>query len=163
MFNLRYTQAEAEQNFLRSTGLFSLALGSYLLMGLITKFFDLFKKFHNNAIIIGFFVVVGILVFAFLIFSFFAVINDGLEIRKRTFLRFRFDDEYVSSLSKNSDSFAVNIGMACLLFTNFFSNKERDIFGISTLTVEDHSALILSIMFIAYSIPILSSYWKRDE
>lgn len=163
MSNLRYSQAEAEQNFLRSTGFLSLAIGSYLLLGLTSKFFDLFKKFHNNAIVIGFFVVVGIVVFAFLIFSFFAVINDGLEIRKRTFLRFRFNDEYVNSLSKNSDSLAANVGIASLLFTNFFSGKDRDIFGISILTVEEHSALIAGIMLVAYSIPILSSYWKRDE
>jgi len=163
MANLRYSQAEAEENFLRSSGLGALAVGLYLILDVVTDRYNIFKEFRGNIPLIGVIVVLGITLFGFMIFTFLSSIHNGLEMRKRSFLSFKFEDEYVASLENKAKVFSYSVGVFCLFAAIVLTDKDRYFAVSTTISISDFSRIVLSMMSLAYALPILSSYWKSDE
>lgn len=163
MANLRYTQAEAEENFLRSSGLGALTVGLYLIFDVVTDRYNIFKEFQSNIPLIGVIVVFGITLFGFMIFTLLSSIHSGIEMRKRSFLRFQFEDEYVASLENKAKVSSYSIGVFCLFSAIFLTDKDRYFAVLVTISISDFSRIVLGCMSCAYALPILSSYWKRDE
>jgi|JI9StandDraft_2_1071091.scaffolds.fasta_scaffold120834_2 hypothetical protein len=163
MANLRYSQAEAEENFLRSSGLGALAVGLYLILDVVTDRYNIFKEFQGNIPLIGVIVVLGISLFGFMIFTFLSSIHSGLEMRKRSFLRFKFEDEYVASLENKAKVSSYSIGVFCLFVAIVLTDKDRYFALLATISISDFSRIVLGCMSCAYALPILSSYWKSDE
>lgn len=160
MAKTRYSEAEAEANFLRFSGLNSFALALFLSSDLI---YPWMKKIGVDVYLIGVYGALGVLVFGLLIYSFIAIIQVGKDMRRRSFWLFRFEDEYTDSLSKRAQVFSLSITMTCLVLAHAFSSPKRDYLGLSGVSIYDFSTALVSIGFLTYSLPILLSYWKKDE
>lgn len=160
MTNTRYTEAEAEANFLRLSGLNSFALSLFLSADLV---YSWMKKIGADGYLMGIYTVLGILVFSLLIYSFIAIIGVGKDMRRRSFWLFRFEDEYTDSLSNRAQIFSLGMVTVWLLFGVGFSKPKLDFFGLSEMSIHDFATITVSIGLLSYSLPILLSYWKKDE
>ncbi|MFC0348934.1 hypothetical protein [Undibacterium danionis] len=141
----------------------TLAVGLYLIINVVTDRYNIFKEFQGNIPLIGVIVVLGIALFGFMIFTFLSSIHSGLEMRKRSFLRFKFEDEYVASLENKAKVFSYSIGVFCLFAAIVLTDNDRYFSVLATISVSDFSRIVLGCMSCAYALPILSSYWKNDE
>lgn len=160
MANTRYTEAEAEANFLRFSGLNSFALSLFLSADLV---YSWMKKIGADGYLMGIYTVLGILVFGLLIYSFIAIIRVGKDMRRRSFWLFRFEDEYTDSLSNRAQIFSLGIVTVWVFFVMFLSKPKIDFFRLSEMSIHDFATITVSLGFLSYSLPILFSYWKKDE
>jgi hypothetical protein len=163
MAHSQYTYAEAEQNFLRFSGILSCTMGLNFMSDAVFSVYNPFQELTSNIALMAGIGLLSVLFSCFAIYAFYAMTKSGIEMRKRSFLRFKFDDEYVSNLSKSAEAFAGGIGAFCLFVSVVMTHKSHSSSALSSISIHEFSRLILGVTMVAYSLPILASYWKRDE
>ncbi len=160
MANTRYTEAEAEAKFLWFSGLNSFALAVFWSNDFVHAWME---KIGAEKYWFGVYMVFFALVFGLLIYSFISMCTVGKSMGKSSPWGFRFKDEYTNALSNKAQIFSLGVIMLCLLFVMFGSKPKHNFFGLAEISIHDFSTVLLSIGFLTYSLPILLSYWKKDE
>ncbi|MBC3881798.1 hypothetical protein H8K35_11080 [Undibacterium sp. LX40W] len=160
MKSQKYTQAEAEQRFLYFMGLNSISI-SFVLSGdfLLSNAQILLGTKMGTTL--GF--IVGIAAMIILIYSFAEGIANGMDMRKRSFLHFRYDDELNQEISNKSYRGAFDASMMCAMLIFILSNENSNFIAQTTLRTHHLIGFILSTACLAYGLSIVTLIHKNHE
>lgn len=160
MSNSRYTQAEAELSYLRGSGIMSFSLALILSGDIVSS---LMKKMGVPEYFFIIQILLGVLAYGLMFYSFVALSRAWNSMEDKSGWGFRFKDEYTNALSKKSYIFSLGMLTGWMFFVMMFSKPKIDFFGLSEMRIHDFATITVSLVFLSYSLPILYSYWKKDE
>lgn len=160
MKNLKYTQAEAEQRFLYFMGLNSIAIalvlsGDFLLSSA--------QQILGAKIGTTLGIIVTIATLIILIYSFAEGIANGMSMRKRSFLRFQYDDELNQEISNKSSKSAFDASMICAMLIFILSNENSNFIAQTTLKPHHLIGFVISTALLVYGVCAITLIHKNHE
>lgn len=161
MTNRRYVEISAEESFLRRTAFTTFAIGTSLLL----DFF--YQRMQNvmkaNTFMLPLIMLLAVVLFFAVIAGFVSSLSIGAKIRKRSFLGFTYDDEYLNYVAKTASAIS-SYAIYFVLGLTYIATKEHlDTTWQISLSLNDYTKLALAIMSLAYASPIFFLLWKKDE
>lgn len=160
MANTRYTEAEAEAKCLWFQGLLFLSLGVFWTNGFV---YDWMEKIGAAKFWFAIYMLFFASFFGLMIYSLISSIKIGKLMGKRSPYGFQFKDEYTNALSNKAQIFSLGVTMLCLFVVMYGSKPKFNFFGWAEMPIHDFATAMLSIAWLSYSLPILLSYWEKDE
>lgn len=160
MKNIKYTEAEAEQRFLYFMGLNSISIaivfsGDFL--------YSIALKLLGVKLGTSLSFIIGISAFLILIYSFAEGISNGLDMRKRSFWRFKYEDEFNKEISNRSHEMAFSATMI-FTFVIFVLSHESSNFLVQTQWNLHHFiGFVISIASLAYGVSVVTLIHKNNE
>lgn len=161
MTNRQYIEISAEESFLRSTAFTSLTLGIYFLADFF--YVPLKKLATTNTFTLAVFFSVGVILGCSVFISFFSSLSLGTKMRKRSFIGFSFDDEYLNYVERSANVIASYAISVLLGLTYLVTKAHLDTTWGITVSLNDYVKLAIAIMAIAYATPVIFLLWKKDE
>lgn len=160
MSNSRYTEAEAEAKYLWFSGLLCFSLGVFWTNEFVH---DWMEKMSAAKYWFAIYMMVYALFFGLVIYSLISTFKIGKAMGKRSPYGFQFKDEYTNALSNKAQVFSLGVTMLCLFVVMYGSKSKHNFFGWAEMRIHDFASAMLSIAFLSYALPILLSYWEKDE
>lgn len=161
MTNRRYVEISAEESFLRRSAFTTFALGTLFLL----EFF--YQQIQNgvktNDFVLPLIMALGVLSFVAMLAGFVSSLSIGSKMRKRSFLGFTYDDEYLNYVAKTASAIS-SYAIYFVLGLTYIATKEHlDTTWQISLSLNEYTKLALAIMSLAYASPIFFLLWKKDE
>lgn len=160
MISRKFSEAEAEQSYIKNNAINLLLVCVYLCSDLI---YGALEQVINSNILSWSYVLAMLAFIGFYGFNWFMLLRDGSAMSKKAYWRGSFEDEYSKSLAQTARTSAFVIGVTVLILTFLLARLDAIQILLARFSVAGYAKAVLACMLFSYSATVLSLLWKNNE
>jgi hypothetical protein len=160
MKNAKYSEAEAEQRFLYFMGLNSISIAIVFSSDFL---YSIALQLLGTKLGTSLSFIIGISAFLILIYSFVEGIANGLDMRKRSFWMFKYEDEFNKEISNKSYEVAFSATMIFTMLVFVLSHEKSNFLEQTQLSLHHFIGFVISIASLAYGLSVVTLIHRNHE
>lgn len=160
MISRKFSEAEAEQSYIKHNAINLLLICIYLCSDFI---YGALEQVINRNILSGIYVFAMLAFVGFYGFNWLMLLRDGSAMSKKAYWRGALEDEYSKYLAQTARTSAFVIGVTILVLTFLLARLDAIQILLAQFSVAGYAKAVLTCMLFSYSASVLYLLWKNNE